>query len=93
VCKDAGRPDEEEQGDGDDQRQSIQQVKVTLVGGQVAVVSVNELGYSEDAPSEVGDAGEEEDVIDSRPVPEPDGQKGEKPKRDDLEDQPCESQL
>jgi hypothetical protein len=146
VCKNARGPDEEEQGDGDDQRQSVQQVKVTLVGGQVAVVPVDELGYSEDASSEVGDAGEEEDVVeggpaveeslagrgvpgcpdhvtrattasmanddrrslaskakdgiesggrsrDSRSVPEPDGQTGEKTKRDDLEDQPPKSQL
>lgn len=70
VRKDGWRPDEEEQGDGDDQRKGIQQVKVTLVGGQVAVVPVNELGYSEDAPSEVGDAGEEEDVVEGGPTVE-----------------------
>jgi hypothetical protein len=146
VCKDRRRPDEEEQGDGDDQRKGIQQVKVTLVGGEVTVVPVDKLGYSEDASSEVGDAGEKEDVVEggpsveeslagrgvtgrpdhvtrattasmanddrrslgskakegiesggrsrnSRSVPEPDGQTGEKTKRDDLENQPSESQL
>ena len=37
------------------------------MGGEVAVVPVDKLGYSEDASSEVGDASKEEDVVEGGP--------------------------
>jgi len=72
LSKDAGRPDKVEERDGDGEREGVEQVKVSLVDGEVAGVAIGELGNSEDASNEVGHAGEEEDEVERRPsVQEP----------------------
>lgn len=67
VCKDAWRPDEKEEGDGEGQRESVEEVKVSLGGGEITVIPAYKLGDTEDASGEVGDAGKEEDVIEGGP--------------------------
>ena len=67
VSKDAWRPDKVEERDGDGEREGVEEVKVSLVDGEVAGVTVGELGDSEDASDEVRDTGEKEDVVERRP--------------------------